>query len=211
MERITQHTSRVCSKTITRTATIVLTTGLTAGSLWLATPAADAGQRPDAAPVATAAVCHRTLPAYPVVHPGDHGAAVSALQCLLNDSGLGLVIIDGWYGPQTKAAVLKVARGTEGPVDTSGRVDPTVWTSIISRALSGRVLRTGSSGRDVVTLQRSLRAQGCTISVDGSFGGQTAAVVKRFQRATGNVPDGIVGEATRFALQSGGAAGWHCP
>ncbi|OFE18954.1 hypothetical protein BA895_02030 [Humibacillus sp. DSM 29435] len=155
--------------------------------------------------------CQRTLPSYPLLRPGDEGAPVAALQCLLNDAKLGPVIVDGSYGPQTRAAILNVARGTEGVVDTSGRVDRVVWVTIISRALSGRTLRAGSRGADVVTLQRALRSQGCTISVDGSFGRQTAAVVKRFQRATGNVPDGIVGEATRFALQSGGATGWHCP
>ena len=211
MARISRYTSRVFSKTTTRSAIMLLATSVSAGSLILVTPAAEASSRTDAAHATTAAGCHRTLPAYPAMHPGDRGPAVSTLQCVLNDAGLGPVVVDGWYGPQTKAAVLKVARGTEGPVDTSGRVDRALWTSIISRALSGRTLRIGSTGGDVVTLQRALRAQECPIAVDGSFGRQTAGVVKRFQRATGNVTDGVVGEATRFALQSGGSTSLPCP
>lgn len=154
--------------------------------------------------------CQRTLPSYPVLRPGDKGAAVAALQCLLNDAKLGPVIVDGSYGPQTRAAILNVARGTEGAVDTSGRVDRVVWVTIISRALSGRTLRAGSTGADVVTLQRALRSQGCTIAVDGSFGPQTVDVVKRFQKAIGAKPDGVTHADTIFMLQMGGFTTFHC-
>lgn len=196
----------------TRSTAVLLATGVAAGGLLLATPAANASPRAGVvAATGTTTSCQRTLSNYPTVWPGDRGPVVSTLQCVLNDAGLGPVVVDGWYGPQTRAAVLRIAKGTEGPVDTSGRVGRELWTGIISRSLSDRWLREGSTGRDVVTLQRSLRAQGCTIVVDGWFGPQTVGVVKNFQRATGNVLDGVVGPATRYALQSWGASDWNCP
>jgi peptidoglycan hydrolase-like protein with peptidoglycan-binding domain len=155
---------------------------------------------------AAATTCQRTLAAYPILRPGDTGTAVRTLQCTMNDAGLGPVVVDGWYGPQSKRVVVAVAAGTEGVPDTSGRVNNSMWVRLISGALSDRTLRTGSTGSDVLVLQRALRAQGFAITVDGRFGPQTASVVRAFQRATGNVPDGVVGPATLFALHSGGSA-----
>lgn len=161
--------------------------------------------RAAAAPTHEAAACERTLSAYPVLRPGDRGPAVGALQCTINDAGLGPVAVDGSYGPQTKRAVVAAAKGTEGVPDTSGRVNNSMWVTLISAALSDRTLRKGSTGADVVILQRALRAQGLAITVDGRFGAQTQTVVRAFQRATGNTPDGVVGPSTLFALHSGGS------
>ena len=66
------------------------------------------------------------------------------------------------------------------------------------------ILRKGSSGNAVKTLQRLLRqleyvnSDGKTyITVDGSFGSNTEAAVKRYQKNRGaKNPDGIVGEWT---------------
>lgn len=66
------------------------------------------------------------------------------------------------------------------------------------------ILRKGSTGAAVKTLQRLLRqleyvnADGKTyITVDGSFGSNTEAAVKRYQKNRGaRNPDGIVGEWT---------------
>lgn len=66
------------------------------------------------------------------------------------------------------------------------------------------VLKNGSKGEEVKTLQRLLRqleyvnADGKTyITVDGSFGSNTEAAVKRYQKNRGaKNPDGIVGEWT---------------
>ena len=66
------------------------------------------------------------------------------------------------------------------------------------------ILRKGSSGNAVKTLQRLLRqleyvnADGKTyITVDGSFGSNTEAAVRRYQKNRGaKNPDGIVGEWT---------------
>lgn len=73
------------------------------------------------------------------------------------------------------------------------------------------VLRKGSSGAAVKTLQRLLRqleyvnSDGKTyITVDGSFGSNTEAAVKRYQKNRGaKNPDGIVGEWTWNKLLNG--------
>ena len=73
------------------------------------------------------------------------------------------------------------------------------------------ILRKGSTGEAVKTLQRLLRqlqyvnADGKTyITVDGSFGSNTEAAVKRYQKNRGaKNPDGIVGEWTWNKLLNG--------
>ena len=60
------------------------------------------------------------------------------------------------------------------------------------------VLKKGSRGNDVKTLQRLLHLYG-----DGIFGTLTEEAVKEFQEAHGLVADGIVGQKTWEALQNG--------
>ena len=56
-------------------------------------------------------------------------------------------------------------------------------------------------------LQRALRAAGATIVVDGDFGPQTTAVVRRYQKAQGLAQTGRVERRTRFILAMGGVIG----
>lgn len=60
------------------------------------------------------------------------------------------------------------------------------------------VLKKGSRGNDVKTLQRLLH-----LYEDGIFGALTEEAVKEFQEAHGLVADGIVGKKTWEALQNG--------
>jgi peptidoglycan hydrolase-like protein with peptidoglycan-binding domain len=62
------------------------------------------------------------------------------------------------------------------------------------------VVRRGSSGQPVRSLQYLLRARGRTVSVDGAFGAGTEASVRAFQRSRGLFVDGVVGPATWSAL-----------
>lgn len=63
------------------------------------------------------------------------------------------------------------------------------------------VLKKGSRGNDVKTMQRKLKNWGYyNGSVDGIFGNQTLAAVKYFQRRNGLTADGIVGSKTLSAL-----------
>lgn len=64
------------------------------------------------------------------------------------------------------------------------------------------VLRFGSKGADVITLQKKLIAKGSRITADGEYGPATSTAVKSFQAAHKLVADGIVGPATWKALYS---------
>ena len=68
------------------------------------------------------------------------------------------------------------------------------------RATSTRLLRQGSRGSGVRTVQRALQAQGHGIAIDGVFGPKTRNAVRSFQRQHGLQVDGIVGPQTLGAL-----------
>ncbi len=63
-----------------------------------------------------------------------------------------------------------------------------------------RVLYFGSTGADVVTLQKYLSVAGHSLTADGMFGNLTLSAVKAFQAKAGLVADGIVGPVTNKAL-----------
>jgi hypothetical protein len=73
---------------------------------------------------------------------------------------------------------------------------------IPSKAPDGRLtLRRGSQGDLVKQVQKKVGF--VADDVDGEFGSSTEAAVRRFQRAHGLVPDGIVGPNTWVALDGG--------
>lgn len=66
---------------------------------------------------------------------------------------------------------------------------------------NGAVVKQGSSGQTVRTIQTKLKRWGYyTGSVDGIFGAQTKKAVQYFQRKNGLTADGIVGSATAKAM-----------
>ena len=77
----------------------------------------------------------------------------------------------------------------------------------ITSSYPGRPLRRGTSGPSVVTTQvmlnrisQSYPAIPKIPSVDGIFGAQTEAAVRKFQEVFNLEPDGVVGKATWYAL-----------
>src|SRR3954447_7941863 len=90
------------------------------------------------------------------------------------------------------------------PASAASPASPTaVVTVTLPRAtqdLPWPVVRRGSSGQPVRSLQYLLLARGRTVAVDGAFGAGTAAAVRAFQRARGLPVDGVVGPATWRAL-----------
>lgn len=62
------------------------------------------------------------------------------------------------------------------------------------------MIRRGSQGAAVRTLQTLLAPQGYTLDIDGSFGGQTETALKSYQRANSLTADGICGPKTWAAL-----------
>ena len=91
--------------------------------------------------------CQRTLASYPILRPGDRKAAVRTLQCSLNDVGVGPVVVDGFYGPQTKAAVKEITDGFEG-TGARTRTGSTTGSGCCSSAASCRTA-TSRSARTV--------------------------------------------------------------
>jgi peptidoglycan hydrolase-like protein with peptidoglycan-binding domain len=73
---------------------------------------------------------------------------------------------------------------------------------------AARTLRRGTSGDDVMTLQRELRTLGYRMSADGEYGTKTVRGVRRYERKAGITVDGVVdpAEAQQIA-QAAGSAG----
>ena len=142
-----------------------------------------------------------------MVHRGDRSAAVRTLQCLLNDDGYGPVAVDGWYGPQTRAAVTRVEDGFEGPSPHPGRINNGFWVLLLGQHLPDRTLRLGQHGSAV---RRSSGPCGQPAAASPSTvrsGRRPSASVKAYQVAQGLPASGIVGERTRFFLAMGGVIG----
>jgi peptidoglycan hydrolase-like protein with peptidoglycan-binding domain len=158
---------------------------------------------PDVAHGATAQQCRRTLPSYPELEYGDRRPAVRTLQCAINDLGLGPVVVDGYYGPETKAALRPVVGSFEGQPPHPYRITKTFWTMLYGAQLPDHELREGDHGPAVRTLQLALRAWGLEIVVDGDFGPRTREAVETFQKAHAMVPIGRVNYATRYMLGGG--------
>jgi Putative peptidoglycan binding domain len=150
------------------------------------------------------AQCHRTRPAYPQIERGTRSGAVRTLQCVLNDAGFGPLTVDGFYGPQTQAAIKNLTDGFECCIKRPLLVRTWYWTVLFSASHKLRGLELGDSGIRVKTLQRALRADGETVAVDGDFGSQTKAQVKVFQRSCDIDQTGRVDGRTAFFFSQGG-------
>jgi peptidoglycan hydrolase-like protein with peptidoglycan-binding domain len=97
---------------------------------------------------------------------------------------------------RTRARRLRSARGSLVTV-----IALLALLAPLSLASGGSLLSRGSSGSEVVALQRALG-----VSPTGNFGPITARAVRAFQRSHGLAADGIVGPRTRAALGLGGAS-----
>ena len=151
-----------------------------------------------------AAECRRTRAAYPEITPGTTSGAVRSLQCVLNDAGWGPVTVDGFYGPQTRAAVDEFTGHFECCIKNPLRVRTWYWTILFSQSHKLFGLELGDSGARVKSLQRALRADGETLVVDGNFGAQTRNQVKVFQGKCDLGKTGRVNGKTAFHLNQGG-------
>lgn len=103
-------------------------------------------------------------------------------------------IVGYGYPPYAAAAT---ASSTAGARPSSlAKATPAVGTAPPFPGL----LRNGSKGEPVRTMQRRLLARGWNIGVDGEFGPQTERIVRGFQKDKGLVVDGEVGPVTWGAL-----------
>ena len=131
----------------------------------------------------------------PVLRNGSKGYNVTLIQSLLNDAGYGSLAADGIFGVRTDAAVKQFQKDRGLTVD--GIVGSQTWGALLPPTI-----RRGSRGDDVKRLQMVLNEMGYSLVIDGIFGFNTEAAVKRFQKNSYLEVDGIVGPLTWYALTS---------
>lgn len=128
---------------------------------------------------------------------GNTGSAVKALQRQLNAHGASLTV-DGNFGSATEAAV-KSFQSSHG-LSVDGIAGPQTWNFLVgvggTQAFTWPDVGQGAAGENVFSIQLMLQAHGSSLSIDGSFGSQTASAVQAFQSAHGLSADGAVGPQT---------------
>jgi len=133
--------------------------------------------------------------AEPVLKKGSSGEAVRQLQQALKDLGFDPGGVDGEFGSNTETAV-KAFQSDRG-IAVDGIVGEITWLNIDEADTSNPTIRRGSTGNPVRRAQKRLSLGGFdTGGVDGIFGANTEAAVKRFQSDRGLTVDGIVGPQT---------------
>lgn len=142
-----------------------------------------------------------------VLKQGSTGATVKTVQQKLKNWGYYDGSVDGIFGSGTRSAVVYFQRtnglSADGIVGsaTAAAMGVSLGTSSGSSSTSSGVLKQGSSGEAVKTLQQKLKNWGYySGSVDGVFGSGTKSAVMYFQRNNGLTADGVVGTKTAAAL-----------
>lgn len=145
---------------------------------------------------------------------GSRSEEVRKIQTRLKDWGYYTGSIDGIYGTKTEMAVRYFQQRNGLVVDgiagsaTLAALGLGSETTVTAAASSSTVLKRGSQGSTVRTLQSRLKEWGYySGAVDGVYGSGTEAAVKKFQKKHGLAVDGIAGPATLRAIGiSGGSS-----
>ena len=133
--------------------------------------------------------------AEPVLRKGSNHPAVRDLQEALKALGYDPGLVDGVFGARTETVVKKFQRDREIAAD--GVVGRVTWINIDETDQSHPVLQVGSTGLPVRRLQSRMSAVGFdTGGVDGRFGADTEAAVKKLQKDFNLSVDGVVGPQT---------------
>ncbi|NET07617.1 MAG: peptidoglycan-binding protein [Symploca sp. SIO2B6] len=157
---------------------------------------------------------------------GNRGTQVTSLQQNLRAAGYYNGPVTGFYGSLTQAAVRRFQRahglsadGVYGPQTQrrlssklQGKRRSTSTSNNSSSSNRRRVLRRGSRGSSVSSLQRKLKLSGYYNGpITGYYGSLTQAAVGRFQSSRGLSPDGVAGPQTLSALESGSRSSASSP
>ncbi len=128
---------------------------------------------------------------------GSRGDNVTALQNKLLTLGyLDYPSATGYYGALTKTAVIRFQNNNGLGAD--GIAGPLTQNKLYSSTAKSLILKVGSSGEAVQTLQLQLKKLGYFSGTGtGYYGSVTREAVIAFQRANGLSADGIAGPATR--------------
>src|SRR6478609_9990986 len=136
--------------------------------------------------------------------PAAHAAGnpqIAGLQVALRAHGLYLSQIDGIAGPKTAAAVHAFQRKKHLRIGVAD-VHTRIALGPLGRPLFGsRTLRRGDFGWDVSVLQFLLTRRGVySGALDGYMGTETAAALRKYQRAMNLQADAVVGPRTLSAI-----------
>lgn len=136
----------------------------------------------------------------PLLQLGARGEAVRELQVLLTNLAVYIGTIDSIFGRDVKSAVIAYQHRVFLVED--GIVGPLTWQALYAGGpVNMPILQQGSKGKTVLTLQRLLNTTKDYLgAIDGDFGSGTKAAVQAFQKRSGLVADGIVGDRTWNAL-----------
>jgi peptidoglycan hydrolase-like protein with peptidoglycan-binding domain len=137
----------------------------------------------------------------PVLRRGSKGKDVEERQKLLTLHKTFTGPINGSFGPQTEKGVIDFQHRVFLVED--GIVGKLTWQALYSGApVNMPVLKRGSKGEAVITLQRVLQKSRdpYTGSLDGDFGSRTETAVKAFQKRSELPEDGVVADRTWHAL-----------
>jgi peptidoglycan hydrolase-like protein with peptidoglycan-binding domain len=133
--------------------------------------------------------------AEPVLRIGSNDPAVRDLQEALKALGYDPGPIDGAFGTTTETAVKAFQQASGITVD--GIVGKVTWINIDEADQSEPVLKIGSTGLPVRRAQKRMSLVGYDVGgVDGRYGTQTQAAVKKLQQQHGVGVDGVVGPQT---------------
>jgi peptidoglycan hydrolase-like protein with peptidoglycan-binding domain len=137
---------------------------------------------------------------------GSSGSEVTKLQNRLIALGYAdFSAATGEYGSATKTAVIRF-QSING-LTTDGIAGSATQSKLYSSSAESLILKVGSSGEAVQTLQLKLKALGYFSGTGtGYYGAVTKAAVISFQKASGLTADGIAGPKTRVKAFSSSAA-----
>ncbi len=126
----------------------------------------------------------------------------SPLQCLLKQQHRYLGAVSGTWTSATLGGLRAYQRSVgHKALYSFVRAD---WVTLLSAGNSGGTLKTGSTGADVIRLQRALNAAGnARLRPNGIFDARTAAAVGAYQKTVGISPTRVVASQTWAALRAG--------
>ncbi|WP_456275163.1 peptidoglycan-binding domain-containing protein [Bacillus sp. AK128] len=134
---------------------------------------------------------------------GSKGENVKMMQRALNEAMGAELTEDGMFGPNTKRAVIAFQKskkllkdGVYGP-----NTHAALSKEVNSFGFDDTLLKLGSRGEAVKTLQMGLKDMSYEVTVDGIYGPQTKAAVMKFQeRFPELVNDGVFGPNTKTVM-----------
>ena len=135
-------------------------------------------------------------PPEPPTPSGDE--QIREIQDWCNSYGLDIVV-DGYYGPETHSALVKVYQielneQFGAGLDVDGIFGPATKAAAI-------IVRQGAEGNITQDIQSVLYCKGFDPNgIDGIYGTGTTKAVKKFQRKNGLTADGVVGPETAYEL-----------